>query len=282
MPRSARQPDPRAGRPLRRSAGLALLALALLAAPSLAGFGPIAQPAAGAAAESSWSPLAELVPLVLASTAEALQPAARSDDFDYSQHSLSNPNSPWVVLNKHRPIRKGSTWSPPDLVSVRTPNAWNQPLRKQTEAALYAMYRAAKKDGVGLFVESAYRPYSVQANLFSGFVRSRGQQTAEQISARPGYSEHQLGTTVDLGGRPAKCSFMNCFATTKYGKWLDAHAWEYGFILRDQRDKSPITGWAWEAWHFRWVGKELAAEMRAQGITTLEEFFELPAAPDYR
>jgi D-alanyl-D-alanine carboxypeptidase len=77
------------------------------------------------------------------------------------------------------------------------------------------------------------------------------------------------------------CALQACFADTPQGLWLAANAWKYGFMLRYPNGKTPITGYEFEPWHYRYVGLELAAELHTTGIQTLEEFFGLPPAPTY-
>jgi D-alanyl-D-alanine carboxypeptidase len=80
---------------------------------------------------------------------------------------------------------------------------------------------------------------------------------------------------------PSVCALDQCFANTPQGQWLAANGWKYGFIVRYPADKTAVTGYEYEPWHMRYVGLDLAAEMHRDGIETLEEFFGLPAAPDY-
>ena len=80
---------------------------------------------------------------------------------------------------------------------------------------------------------------------------------------------------------PASCSLEVCFADTPEGQWVAANAWRFGFLLRYPEGLTPITGFDYEPWHFRYVGPELAAELHETGTRTLEEFFGLPPAPDY-
>ena len=80
---------------------------------------------------------------------------------------------------------------------------------------------------------------------------------------------------------PVKCALDQCFADTPQGTWLAENGWRFGFIVRYPKDKTPITGYEYEPWHMRYVGVDLATEMHKTGVTTLEEFFGLPAAPDY-
>jgi D-alanyl-D-alanine carboxypeptidase len=86
---------------------------------------------------------------------------------------------------------------------------------------------------------------------------------------------------MDISSVPAVCPLKACFADTDQGKWLAANAYKWGFILRYPNGMTNITGYEFEPWHYRYVGIELATEMHTTGIKTLEQFFGLPAAPDY-
>ena len=112
-------------------------------------------------------------------------------------------------------------------------------------------------------------------------VSSLGKDKADAQSARPGHSEHQTGLAADLASLPSTCELAQCFATTPQGMWLAANSWRFGYILRYPSDKTAVTGYIFEPWHYRYVGVELATEMHEKGISTMEEFFELPPAPDY-
>jgi D-alanyl-D-alanine carboxypeptidase len=97
------------------------------------------------------------------------------------------------------------------------------------------------------------------------------------VSARPGHSEHQTGLAVDVGSstRP-ECDFDPCFADTVEARWVAACAAEFGFVVRYTPANSAVTGYGPEAWHLRWVGRELAGHLRDTGVTTLEEVFGVP------
>lgn len=201
--------------------------------------------------------------------------------FDKTQFSLFDPTSPWLVVNKLRPLEP-LDYVPADLVtpSVAKRDGGMQ-LRRDTSAALSELFAAAAKDGTPLKLASAYRSYSYQVNLYNGYVKSQGQAVADSQSARPGYSEHQTGMAADVSPLDGKCNLNACFATTPAGQWLAANAYKYGFIIRYPDGLTDITGYTYEPWHIRYVGKDLATEMHKQGIRTLEEFFALPAAPNY-
>lgn len=193
--------------------------------------------------------------------------------FNKHQYSLSDPDSLWVVVNKQRPLNP-KTYAPSDLTSVGN----GQTMRAQAADKLLQLFAGAKTVGYTLVAESGYRSYSYQAQVYASEVAGFGQAKADSESARPGYSEHQTGWAVDIG---APGCYEDCFGTKPASQWLLANAYRYGFILRYPADKADITGYRNEPWHFRYVGIALASEMHKEHVTTLEEFFGLPAAPNY-
>jgi D-alanyl-D-alanine carboxypeptidase len=152
--------------------------------------------------------------------------------------------------------------------------------RADIQDAWQAMFAAAKKDNVELVFGSGYRSGKLQKEFYDKYVRESGQEAADTFSARPGHSEHQTGLVSDITRRDGKCHLEICFAETEQGQWLKAHAHEYGFIVRYLEGKQAITGYQYEPWHTRYVGKELAGELHKTG-QTMEEFFGLGAAAQY-
>ncbi|MFW5683849.1 MAG: M15 family metallopeptidase, partial [Spirochaetota bacterium] len=125
-------------------------------------------------------------------------------------------------------------------------------LTRETTTALIDMSDAATADGVTLVVSSTYRSYDYQADLFDRWVAELGLEEASRVSARPGTSQHQLGTTVDFG------CICEAFAHEPAGVWLAENAWRYGFSLSYPRGYEEVTGYAYEPWHFRYVGPNAA------------------------
>jgi D-alanyl-D-alanine carboxypeptidase len=212
---------------------------------------------------------------------------SKTSSFDTSQHSLTDPTSIWVVVNKIRPLQP-KTYAPDDLVIPNITLRSNitseeRQVRKINSDALKSMADAAKQEGITLTLESGYRGYNFQVNLYNRYVSEQGQSVADTQSARPGFSEHQTGLAADLGSlsKPS-CNVEQCYADTVEGKWLAANAYKYGYIIRYPNGKDSVTGYEYEPWHVRYVGIELSTEMHNKGIQTLEEFFHLPAAPDYK
>jgi D-alanyl-D-alanine carboxypeptidase len=188
--------------------------------------------------------------------------------FNKSRYSLSDPTSIWVVVNKQRPLDP-MQYAPADLVAVGN----NQQLRKEASDALAALIATAKAEGLTISPLSGYRSYSRQVTVYDNEVKNYGQAVADTESAKPGHSEHQTGLAIDVGG--GGCNIDDCFANTAEGKWVATNAYKYGYIVRYAEGKQAITGYRYEPWHLRYVGTELAEELHAQNVTTLEEFFEL-------
>jgi D-alanyl-D-alanine carboxypeptidase len=214
-----------------------------------------------------------------ASASASASPRAKPA-FDKKARSTTDPASLWVIVNKKHPL-KPVDYAPADLVYPDLPNPNRQPLRKPAAEALAGMAAAASAAGLSLSIESGYRSYPTQLAVYNEWVSSKGEAVADELSARPGTSEHQTGLAVDLSAVPANCSLAVCFATTPQGKWLAANAWRYGFLLRYPADKVNVTGYQYEPWHFRFIGVPLATELHAKHVETLEEFFGVSGGTSY-
>lgn len=186
----------------------------------------------------------------------------------------SSPESLRCLVNKMRPFAQ-KDWVPSDLVDFE-----GQQLRAEAAQAARTMMDAAKAEGVTLTVSSAYRSYAVQQQTYQHWVSVNGQKVADQLSARPGYSEHQTGLAIDFSS-PEGCRLEECYEDTRAGRWLAKNAQNYGFILRFPKGQQAVTGYLFEPWHYRYLGKDLTARYVASGANTLEEFLGTGAAPDY-
>lgn len=196
--------------------------------------------------------------------------------------SLSDPARIWVVVNKGRPLDPAA-YEPAELgqVPLQTTTPSGR-VRAEVADAVGRMAEAAVAAGVGrIGANNGYRSYGLQVATYGAHVRDQGQADADAGSARPGHSEHQTGLALDVVACDAGCGGLDGFGATRQSEWVAAHAWEYGFIVRYEQVGTPVTGYAPEPWHLRYVGTELAAAYHEGGFHTLEEFFGLPAAPDY-
>jgi D-alanyl-D-alanine carboxypeptidase len=209
----------------------------------------------------------------------------RADAFDKTAHSTSDPASLWVIVNKQHPLQP-KTYIPADLIVPNVPlrlanTAEQMHFRKAGQADLETLFADAKTAGLSMTLGSGYRSEAYQEQLYTGYIKSDGQAAADRSSARPGYSEHQTGLALDFDRADMKCSLEACFADTDEGKWLAANAYKYGFLLRYPADKEQVTGYEYEPWHYRYVGKELALELHDKHIETLEEFFGVSGGTTY-
>lgn len=192
----------------------------------------------------------------------------------------TDPSSYQIVVNKVTPLSPLS-YRPTDLVTVSKYNPYGRILRREVAAKVIAMGNAMKAAGKGkLIVQSGYRSYASQKSILKAKTSAIGKTKALLLVAKPGYSEHQTGLAVDFAAYGVS-TLTTSFAKTKAGIWLAANAYQYGFVLRYPKGKTAITGYNFEPWHFRYVGVPVATEMHDRGIQTLEEFYGLPAAPDY-
>jgi len=126
-------------------------------------------------------------------------------------------------------------------------------LRRDAAESLGEMAAAARRDGVTLIASSAYRSYRYQEEVYNRNVREMGKEAADRESARPGCSQHQTGLVVDFG------SIDDSFAQTAAGRWMLANAARFGWSLSFPDGYEAVTGYRWESWHYRYVGKEIAA-----------------------
>lgn len=166
-----------------------------------------------------------------------------------------------MIANKTYPLP--STYNPGDLTSV-------------TVNAFHEMKEGAAQAGYNIYVVSGFRSYNYQKNLYNRYVAQDGKQEADTYSARPGHSEHQTGLAFDLN------QVDRNFGNTPEGKWLSQNAYKYGFILRYPEGKTNETGYIYEAWHFRYVGKDLAAKLYNNGDwITLETYFGITSEYNY-
>lgn len=153
----------------------------------------------------------------------------------------------------------------------------NQHLLPASQAAFDDMREAARIEaGASLFVLSGFRSAQVQEGLFWSYAARSGEAAANRYSSRPGYSDHQTGLAADIGdsGYPG-LTLEPAFGNTNAGQWLANNSWRFGFIMRYPYGKEHITGYQYEPWHFRYVGKELAAKIHSVPNSTLEEWVGL-------
>ncbi|XGY95699.1 D-alanyl-D-alanine carboxypeptidase family protein [Bacillus sp. RS11] len=190
-------------------------------------------------------------------------------------HVVTQPESISVLVNKKNKLPEN--YVPKDLVYTSIPFIFKEKtekrkMRNEASIAIGKLFADAKKQGVSLLGVSAYRSHATQVTLFNNYVKRDGYDKAITYSALPGTSEHETGLAIDVTGGNGKCAAQDCFGGTKEAKWLKSHAADYGFIIRYPQGKESITGYQYEPWHLRYVGKSIAQTIMGKGIT-LEEYY---------
>ena len=179
----------------------------------------------------------------------------------------------WRQTSLDTRLRVGRKYVPTDLVPVgRADIPGSGKVRRLAIDDLELMASAARAKGKAIAVRSAYRSYQDQEATFAHWVRVSGRTEALKVSARPGHSEHQLGTTIDFrsaSSTKAPWDYTD-WATTGPGAWMKANAWRYGFVMSYPKGKSATTCYAYEPWHYRYVGRTLAERIHDSGLTIRE------------
>lgn len=177
------------------------------------------------------------------------------------------PTAPTIPLLTY-PVPSEVTYINGILVVNKTyglPSDYNPGENPEARAAFNRMAEAAAAEGLNIYVASGFRSYDHQTRTYSNYVYYDGQENADTYSARPGYSEHQTGLAFDMN------SVNDSFAGTPEALWVEAHCYEYGFIIRYPKGKEEITGYQYEPWHVRYLGVEVATDVYNSGLT-LEEY----------
>ena len=167
----------------------------------------------------------------------------------------------------NRQYRISDAFTPDDLTEAQVPGQVRE-MRAEAAAALEEMYAACLEEtGCQLISVSGYRSYSKQEKLYRAKLqRVNGiKELAEEYVAPPGASEHHLGLAMDIG-QQSKPTLNEKFAETEGGIWARENCWRFGFILRYGEEWEDITGYKYEPWHFRYVGKDLAKEIHDAGV----------------
>ncbi len=149
--------------------------------------------------------------------------------------------------------------------SYALPESYAPGVEPAAQAAFNEMKAAAAKEKINLYISSGYRSYASQKKIYNSNVAAYGKEKTDTFSARPGYSEHQTGLAFDVN------IINDTFAGTPEAIWLEKHCAEYGFIIRYPKGKESITGYKYEPWHIRYLGKEISRRVAASG-KTLEEY----------
>lgn len=180
----------------------------------------------------------------------------------YTDYEVIHDYSVTVLANKYNQLSEN--YVPDDLVDIPEEYCLNPDQKMTVEArdAFIEMAKKAKEDGLNLQIRSSYRTYEDQEAIYNDYKEMYGERRADSIAARPGFSEHQTGLVIDIA-----TSQTSIFSQTEEYRWMKDHAYLYGFIQRYPEGKSDITGYNNEAWHYRYVGVDIATAMRDTDLT---------------
>ena len=179
-----------------------------------------------------------------------------------------NLNTNLILVNKYNYLTEDyipENLEPIDIAYARS----GMQLVSEARSAFETLSEDAKKEGMNIIAMSSYRSYDYQVNLYDNYVATDGKEAADTYSARAGYSEHQTGLAVDVYNKVLP---YTSFEETEEFNWMQENAYKYGFILRFPKDKVNITGYQYESWHYRYVGKEAAKYIHNHDLT-LEEYY---------
>ncbi|MDD3453087.1 MAG: M15 family metallopeptidase [Bacilli bacterium] len=173
-----------------------------------------------------------------------------------------------MLVNKYNYLT--NEYAPDDIEEISNYYSYaGNSIKKEVYDHYKDMWNAAKKEDLSLIVTSSYRSYEIQSNLWESRSESFGDEAADASTARAGYSEHQSGLALDIVTYNVT---MNEFINTDEFKWLQKNAYKYGFILRYPENKTEITGYDYESWHYRYVGIEVATKIHELDIT-FDEYY---------
>ena len=190
--------------------------------------------------------------------------------YDYYTHTkLTNMKLGYgILVNKYHCLPE--KYAPDDVVSMSSQYAYpGNSIRKEVYEAFKEMSAAAKGEKITLIVNSSYRDYKTQKEIYDDYADKNGKEYADKFAARPDFSEHQTGLALDIF---TPGFGMKTFGNTDAFKWLLNNSYKFGFILRYPENKENITGYAYEAWHYRYLGKDLAKKVYESGLT-FDEYY---------
>lgn len=168
-------------------------------------------------------------------------------------------------------VKDGVTYIDDVLIVNKTyslPEDYGNGLEKEVLDAFNLMKADAAALNLNIYISSGFRAFKAQENVYNKYVARDGKEAADTYSARPGFSEHQSGLSFDLN------TINSSFTDTAEGKWVDSHCYLYGFIIRFPEGKEKETGYKYESWHLRYVGKDLAKKLYNKGDwQSLENYF---------
>lgn len=203
---------------------------------------------------------------------EAINIVNINRDLDYysTGYKTDTSKNELMLVNKYYLLDE--KYVPNDLVKISSKYSWGEEnyCTKTVLDAFLQMHKKAQEEDIYLMINSSYRPYSDQLEVYEKYKKLRNEKYADSIAARPGASEHQTGLALDIF--ELKNSSSKTFHETKAYTWLKDNSYLFGFILRYPENKENITGYDFEAWHYRYVGTNDAKKIHDLDIT-FDEYY---------
>jgi len=196
-------------------------------------------------------------------------PECRLDDIFTEPHGYDD----WATTQVDWILTLGPKYRPPDLVDLSRANvAGGGLIREVAIDDLRAMAQAARDNGSPIKALSPFRSYKQQVSLFRSYAGGSDYsnfESAVNFSARPGHSEHQTGLTIDFGSI-GDTELNSHWEETRAGGWMAENAWKYGWLMSYPDGKKDLVCYRYEPWHYRYVGREIAAKIHDSGLTIRE------------
>lgn len=190
----------------------------------------------------------------------------------YGKDIEMTDKSPTMIVNKYYLLNE--EYVPDNLMIIPTTHSWGEygsnQATKETLEAFINMANAAKAENINLMVNSSYRNYAEQERVYKLYEDNYGKEYADSIAARPGHSEHQSGYALDIFSTDS--TSQKTFSQSSAYDWLKNNCYKYGFIIRYPEGKENITGFNFEAWHYRYVGVDIATYINDNDIT-FDEYY---------
>lgn len=195
-----------------------------------------------------------------------------NNDYEYYTHDIDTDTEQDYLMLVNKYYHLDPSYEPNDLVTISNKYYYGEghKIRKVAYDAFVDMWNQANQAGIYLIINSSYRTYKEQQEVYDSYKDSQGTTYADLIAARPGYSEHQTGLSLDIFSK--ENTTTSNFKDSPAHIWLTENAYKYGFIERYQKDTEDITGFAEEAWHWRYVGVEAATYIYEHNIT-FDEYY---------
>lgn len=195
-----------------------------------------------------------------------------NNDYSYYDHDIDTDISKDYLLLVNKYYHLGNDYVPDDLVDINNKYYYGDghQIRKVAYDAFIDMWNQANMEGIYFIINSGYRSFEDQQEVYDFYKNNYGTTYADSIAARPGYSEHQTGLSIDIFS--TEYTTTEAFKNSTHYEWLVNNAYKYGFIQRYQSDTEDVTGFTEEAWHWRYVGVEVATYLHEHDIT-FDEYY---------